>query len=149
MLRGKHFGTLRGALSTLSFCPKAIYSLVPKSLTSVTHLPLIKPPLARYTDQSQRHSSHTHEDTPCPSVTPVALRIRGNPLTWLRRPCRLWLSLHPRMQSTCHHHLHPRMQSACHHGHLHPRLHQRPLWPIPNSALGPPISQALHSTSSI
>lgn len=64
----KHFGTLKGALTTLSFYHTTTDSLVLKSLTSITHPPLIKPLFVRYTDQSQEPLSHTHEDTPgCPS----------------------------------------------------------------------------------
>lgn len=52
------------ALATLSLCPKAVHSLVPKSLTSLTLLPLIKSLSVSYTDQSQKHLSHTHEAKP-------------------------------------------------------------------------------------
>ena len=67
----KHFGNLKGALTTLSFYHTATDSLVLKSLTSITHPSLIKSLFVRYTDQSQQHLSHTHKDTPgCPSCWP-------------------------------------------------------------------------------
>lgn len=82
-------GTSRGALTTLSFYPKVTSSLIPESLTSITPALLIKLLFVRYTDQSQKHLSHTHEanlggDPITISCWPQA---KVQPLSWLRRPC--------------------------------------------------------------
>ena len=57
-------GTSRGALIPLRFCPKVTSSLIPKSLTPITLGLLIKLLFVGYTDQSQKHLSHTHETSP-------------------------------------------------------------------------------------